>query len=161
MNDWTAQFEEMLKTWTEAQEKIWESFSNSMQGAAAAPGAKLWEQTVAYGEDMFRNMLKGQSDMVERWVDSLKGVEGLPEPALESAKEFRDMVRAWTKTQEQLVTQWFAMLRKLAPAAPTDFWGEPARETLKTWQAATRTILDSQMEWLRTWMKAEGKGGHD
>lgn len=155
--DPTQQMEEMLKTWNDTQKKMWDTFFTTVQSAGGVPANLAWQQTLSMGEELFKNMLNTQSEWIAAWVEGLSGFDGVPAPALESAKQFRDMTRQWTKTQEQLLGNWFAMLKKLAPAQPADVLTSMPQELFKTWQSTTQTIMDTQMEWMRSWTKSARK----
>jgi gas vesicle protein len=155
--DPTQQMEEMIKTWTDTQKKMWDTFFTTVQSAGRMPGNQAWQQTIGMGEELLKGMLNTQSEWIATWVDSLSDFDGVPEPALESAKQFREMTRQWAKTQEQLLGNWFAMLKKLAPAQPADVLMSMPQEMFKTWQSTTQTIMDAQMEWMRSWTKSTRK----
>jgi hypothetical protein len=71
------------------------------------------------------------------------------------------MTAQWNKTQVELLGNWFAFLRKMAPARPTDAWTELPQNMFKSWQETTNTIMDAQTKWMRTWMDQARKPGNE
>lgn len=156
--EWTQQFDDMMKSWTDAQQKAWNSFFDTVQGAGQSPSTKLWLQTLAVGEEMMKNSLKAQADFLAAWIESLGTVPNVPAAALESAKQFQEMAGRWSKTQEQLFENWFGMLRKIAPLPPGETaWADAPQSMFKAWQATTQSIMEAQAEWMRAWTGAAGK----
>jgi hypothetical protein len=156
--EWTQQFEGMMKSWTDAQQKAWNGFFETVQGAGQSPSTKLWLQTLAVGEEMLKNTLKAQVDLLAAWVENLGTVPNVPAAALESAKQFQEMAGRWSMTQEQLFDNWFGMVRKLVPSLPGETaWTDAPQTTFKAWQATTQSIMEAQAEWTRAWMGAASK----
>jgi len=156
--EWTQQFDDMMKSWTDAQQKAWGDFFDTMQGAGQSPGTKLWLQTLAVGEEMLKNTLRAQADFLTAWVDNLGTVPNMPAAALESAKQFQEMAARWSKTQEQLFENWFGMVRKLVTSLPAEpAWADAPQSMFKAWQASTQSIMEAQAEWMRAWMGAASK----
>jgi hypothetical protein len=154
--NWNQQVEDMMKTWTATQEKVWNDFFNTMQGMGKSQSTRMWESTLTVGEDMLKNMLKTQSEWMAAWVDGLGGMEGVPAQVVESARQFQEMAARWNKTQAELLSNWFGMLKKFAPARPSDAWTDMPQNMFKSWQDTTQSIMDAQARWMRSWM---GKGG--
>ena len=150
--NWNQQVEDMMKTWTDTQEKVWNDFFNSVQGMSKSQSARMWESTLGVGEDMLTNMFKMQSEWLAAWVNGLAGMEGVPAQAVESARQFQEMATRWNKTQADLLKNWFGMLKKFAPTRPTDAWTEMPQNMFKSWQDTTESIMDAQVNWMRSWM---------
>lgn len=153
MTDWNKQFEDMMKTWTDTQKKVWDSYFETMQGLNKSQSTRMWESTLTMGEDMFKDMFKTQMQGLTAWVDGLSKMEGVPEPMVESARQLEEMVGRWNKTQSELIANWFGMLKKFAPASPTDAWTDLPQSMFKTWQETTQGIMDAQSKWMSTWME--------
>ncbi len=52
--DWTKQANEMLKTYTSTQQKVWESWASSMQLMTTPQSPEVWQKTV----DTWRGTVK-------------------------------------------------------------------------------------------------------
>jgi len=161
MSDWNSQFEDMMKTWTETQKKVWDSYFDTMQGLNKSQSARMWESTLNMGEEMFKDMLKTQLQGLKAWVDGLSKMEGVPPQMVESAQQFQEMVSRWNKTQGELIENWFGMMKKFAPSTPADSWTEMPQAMFKTWQDATQSIMDAQTKWMNSWMEQTRKSNNE
>ena len=79
--DWTKQSEAMFKAWTDTQQKMWETFSESMAGFGKSPGEKMWAQAIKAGEELVKNSLDAQAAWMKSWSQNFKSLEGMPEQA--------------------------------------------------------------------------------
>lgn len=159
--DWTQQIEDMMKTWTATQQKVWDSFFDSVQNLGKSQSTRVWESTLSVGKDMWKNIFKTQSDWLAAWVEGLASMEGVPPQAVESARQFQEMTARWNSTQVELVENWFNMLKKNVPSQPTDAWTETPQNMFKTWQDTTQSIIDAQIKWTNAWMGQSRKPDHE
>ena len=150
--DWTKQSEEMFATWMQTQQKMWETFSESMSGFGKSPSEKLWQQTIKAGEELVKNTLASQAEWAKTWAESFKSMEGLPEQAHQAVGQFQEMAQRGSETQERLWAAWFGMLKKMDPSQFTGSWGEMPKNPFQVWQDSTKMIMDTQMEWMQAWM---------
>ena len=157
MMDWNTQFEDMMKAWTDTQKKVWDSYFDTIQGFGKSQSTRMWESTLARGEEMLKDMLKTQMQGLTAWVDGLSEMEGVPPQMVESARQFQEMSSRWNKTQSELIENWFGMMKKFAPVSPADSWAEMPQTMFKTWQETTQGIMDAQTKWMRSWMEQTGK----
>ena len=157
MMNWTTQFEDMMKAWTDTQKKVWDGYFDTMQGLNKSQGTRMWESTLTMGEEILKDMLKTQMQGLSAWVDGLSKMEGAPAQMVESARQFQEMSTRWNKTQAELIENWFGMLKKFAPVSPTDTWTEMPQTMLKTWQETTQSVMDAQTKWMRSWMEQTRK----
>lgn len=150
--DWTKQSEAMFKAWTDTQEKMWENFSESMAGFGKSPGEKMWAQAIKAGEELVKNSLTAQAEWMKSWSENFKSLEGMPEQAAQAMAQFQEMTERWTATQGKLWGAWFEMLKKFDPSQFTGSWAEMPKDPFQVWQESTKMVMDTQMEWVKTWM---------
>ena len=150
--DWTKQSEEILKAWTDTQTKMWAAFAESFSGFGKTPSQRVWEQTITNGEELIKNTLTTQKDWLKAWADNLKSLEGMPEQAGDALKQFQEMMQRWADTQEKLWAAWFGFLKKFDPTKMTSAWGETTQNPFEFWQETTKQAMDTQMEWMKSWM---------
>jgi len=150
--DWFKQSEEMFKAWTDTQQKMWETFSENVTNYGKSPGEKMWSQAINAGEELVKNSLTAQAEWMTSWSDSFKSMEGIPEQAAKSIDQFKEMTERWVTTQENLWSAWFEMLKKLDPSQFTPAWTEMPKNPFQVWQDSTKMVMDTQMEWMKTWM---------
>lgn len=122
------QGDDLLTTWTKAQQKLWESLaaalSNSRQDdgkelvkAAQRGGLAAWEAAV-------QQSLKAQEIWLEQWCKQTQ----LANPELTRASdELRGIMQSWISTQTQMWENWFSLLRNYSSSMPQP---EDALETL-------------------------------
>ncbi len=149
--NWTQQFEDMMKNWTDMQKKVWDNFFETMGGLGKSQSSKAWEHTVSVGEDALKNMFKTQAEWIGAWIEGLSAIEGMPEAALQAARQFQEMAKRWNTTQEELWANWFKMVKNFDPARMATGWSEPP-DLFKTFQETTQKIIETQTEWMRSWM---------
>lgn len=149
--DWSDQMEGMMKTWMNTQKSMWNSFFEAMQGASKSQGSKIWDQTLNIGEQAMDNLFKAQEEWMQAWVDGLDKIEGMPEAGITYAKQFQEMARQWSETQKKLWATWLGNLRSFDPEKRPGSWESSMDNLLNTWQEATRKIMDTQAEWMRSW----------
>ena len=58
--EWAKQSEEMLKTWTETQKKVWDDCLKAMQGFGKSPSTEVWEKTVDTWNQTIQKVLDAQ-----------------------------------------------------------------------------------------------------
>jgi hypothetical protein len=150
--DWTKQNEAMFKAWTETQQKMWEAYSESISQFGKSPGEKVWGQTAKAGEELVKNSLAAQVEWMKSWAENFKSLDGMPQQATEAIAQFLEMTERWSATQEKLWAAWFEMLKKLDPSQFTGSWAKASQNPFQVWQDSTKVVMDTQMEWMRTWM---------
>jgi hypothetical protein len=142
----------MFKAWTDTQEKMWQAYSENISDFGKSPGEKMWGQTIKAGEDLVKNSLAAQVEWMNAWAENFKSLDGIPEQATESVTQFQEMTERWAATQEKLWAAWFDMLKKLDPSQFSGSWGEMPKNPFQVWQDSTKMVMDTQMEWMQTWM---------
>jgi len=155
--EWTKQTEEMFKSWTDVQTKMWNDWLKAMQGLGRSPSSQAWEKTVDAWEESIRKTLDSQVEWAQRWAESFTTGKGAPKEMVEGAKQGQEMIGRWTDTQKQLWTRWFQIVKKLDPSsAPGGDWGREGQKLVQGWQDAIQKALDQQAESVRRWTAAQG-----
>jgi len=147
--EWAKQSEEMLKTWTETQKKMWDDWMKAMQGLGTSPSTEVWEKTVDSWNQTIQRLLDAQVEGARHWVENLTTAKGTPEETAEWAKRGQDIITRWTETQKQLWGSWFEVIKKL-DASNMMNWTRDGQKFIQSWQETIQKALDSQAEWLRT-----------
>lgn len=142
--------EDILKTWTDAQKRLWESL------CAAVPlqppvGIEAWRETylknLASWEAAIRRSLEQEAAWVEEWVQRVAQEKGTPEVMAIWVRQMEEVLQRWVQTQNQWWSEYFSVLRRgggftepdragaeSAPAAepPTTAEPAPAAEPVST-----------------------------
>ncbi len=157
--DWNRQAEDMIKTWTGAQQKMWESWLSAMQGMSpAASSQEAWEKSVEVWSESVQNALEAQVAWTKFWADSMTTGTNTPKEVTDWSNQVLDMMKRWTETQKQLSESWFDSVKKADPTSMTTTWSnEEAQRVVQSWQEAAQKILEAQMGWLRIWTAAQSQ----
>jgi hypothetical protein len=150
--DWTKQNEEMFNTWKQAQTKMWEAYTESVSNFGKSPSEKAWDQAIAAGNELIKNSLISQADWLKAWVDNIKKLDGLPDQATVALDQFQEMNASWVATQEKLWGAWFEMLKKIDPGQFSGTWSNLPKDPFQSWQESTKVVMDTQMEWMQSWI---------
>jgi len=150
--DWTKQAEEMLKTWTSAQQSMWDSWVKTMQGLGTTNVGETWEKSVETWRDSVKRALEAQTTWTQFWTDSITSGPGATKQASEWSKQLLDITKRWTDTQSQLWDSLFETIKKTDPTKVSQSWNtEELQKIVQTWQDAAQKAMEAQMEWTRMW----------
>jgi hypothetical protein len=174
--DWSKQANEMIKTWTGTQQKVWETWMSSMQQLAAAPQSpEVWQKTVETWRGTVKQALESQVELTRLWAEGVAAsavnmpaapsVPGLPAAVnpstamVEWTRQMLELTRSWTETQVRFSENWFDLLKKAEPAAMAQSWDAgQAQKIMATWQEAAQKAVDAQTEFSKLVMKATAAG---
>ena len=113
--------EDILKTWTDAQKRLWESL------CAAVPlqppvGIEAWRETylknLASWEAAVRRSLEQEAAWVEEWVRRVAHEKGTPDMMATWIRQMEEVLQRWVQTQNQWWNDYFALLRHGGFAQP-------------------------------------------
>ena len=147
--EWAKQSEEMLRTWTETQKKMWDDWMKAVQGLGKSPSTEVWEKTVDSWNQTIQRLLDAQVEGARHWVENFTTAKGTPEETAEWAKRGQDIITRWTETQKQLWGSWFEVIKKLDASNMTN-WTRDGQKFIQSWQETIQKALDAQVEWVRT-----------
>ena len=167
--DWSKQANEMVKTWTGTQQKVWEAWISSMQQLSAAPQSpETWQKTVETWQGTVRQVLESQVELTRLWAEgvaaaavnmpSTPSVPGAPSPSgamVDWTRQMLELTRSWTETQVRFSENWFDLLKKAEPTAVVQGWDAgQAQKIMDTWQEAAQKAVDAQNEFSKLVTKA-------
>lgn len=147
--EWAKQSEEILKTWTDAQKKMWDDCTKAMQGFGKSPSAEVWAQTVDTCSQTIQKVLDAQVEAARLWAENVTTAKGSPQEVAEWAKQGQEMITRLTETQRQLWGNWFEFVKKL-DASNILNWTRDGQKFVQSWQETIQKALNAQAEWLRT-----------
>jgi len=174
--DWTKQANDMIKTWTGTQQKVWDTWLNSVQLAATPQSPESWQKTVETWRGTVKQALESQLQLTQMWAEGvaaasvsmpavpglpsipgLPGLPGMPTTPVDVTRQMLEMTRSWTDTQVRFSENWFDMLKKVDPAAITQSWDlSQAQKIMTTWQDAAQKAIEAQNEFGRLVVSASG-----
>ena len=96
--DWQKQANDMIKTWTSTQQKVWETWVNSMQLAATPQTPEAWQKTVDTWRGTVKQALESQVELTRLWAESIAAASvSMPNtPSRIVAMSFCEP-RSWTR----------------------------------------------------------------
>lgn len=151
--DWTKQANDMLKTWTGTQQKVWESWVDTMQVSATTPSQEAWQKTVETWRGTVKQALASQVDLTRMWAESVNALPnkaGVSAPAgmADFTNNMLEMTKVFTETQTRFSENYFEMLKKADMGALAQMWNpSQAQKIMETWQEATHKAAEAQAEW--------------
>ena len=115
MNPWLP--EEIFKTWTEAQKRLWETLCAALpfrppEGVAA--WREAYEQNLDHWQAAVQRSLEQETAWVEEWVQrvAVTRAEGAPERIALWTQQMEEVLHRWIATQNQWWNDYFALLRQ-------------------------------------------------
>lgn len=170
--DWQKQANEMIRTWTGTQQKVWETWTSSMQLMATPQSPEAWQRTVETWRGTVKQALESQVELTRLWAEgvaasavnmpstpSVPGVPAMPAGSsaamVEWTRQMLEMTRAWTETQVRFSENWFELLKKAEPGALSQSWdANQAQRIMATWQDAAQKAVEAQNEFSKMVLKA-------
>ncbi|EFO79170.1 hypothetical protein OSCT_3003 [Oscillochloris trichoides DG-6] len=164
----------MIKTWTGTQQKVWDSWLNSMQLMSTPQSPETWQKMVETWRGTVKQALESQLQLTQMWAESvaaasvsmpavpgmpampaLPSVPGVPSNPVEMTRQVLEMTRAMTDTQVRFSENWFDLLKKADPTTMMQTWDiNQAQKIIATWQDAAQKAIDAQNEFGRMVAKA-------
>jgi class III poly(R)-hydroxyalkanoic acid synthase PhaE subunit len=161
MGDWIEEAEQMLKTWTQAQKNVWDSwqdFAGRVGGAAPTPrefamnpmewlqqSMSAWTDSTGVAGDAGRQVLVSQLSMM-RNLDMLTKAWQTVAPMLDAGKDWRAPLSDFT-------SNWFRQLT----GAPQGLY-ETSKDTASLFQSYMNLWGSLLRPWLSSALEATGSG---
>ena len=91
--NWATQSEEMLKSWTESQQKMWDSWMKMMTPTGAQSSmSDLWTQSVEAWEAAIKNAAGTQTEWMKMWLESLEDMPNVPDEVIKGLTQYEFLV---------------------------------------------------------------------
>lgn len=107
--------EDIFKSWTEAQKRLWDSLCSAVPFQPPA-GVEAWLDTypknLATWEAAVRKTLAQEASWVRQWVDQVAREKGAPEIMTVWVRQMEEVLQRWVQTQNQWWDEYFAVLRR-------------------------------------------------
>jgi len=107
--------EDIFKTWTDAQKRLWESLCAAVPFQPPA-GVETWRETylknLSAWEGAVKKTLSQEADWVKQWVHQIAQEKGTPEMMSAWVLQMEDVLQRWIQTQNQWWDDYFAVLRR-------------------------------------------------
>ncbi len=107
--------EDILKSWTDAQKRLWESLCSSVP-LRPPKGVEAWREAylknLASWEAAVQHSLAQEAAWVEEWVRRVAQEKGTPELMAPWVRQMEEVLQRWIQTQTQWWNDYFALLRR-------------------------------------------------
>ncbi|MBE2294988.1 MAG: hypothetical protein IAF00_08545 [Phycisphaerales bacterium] len=121
--------EETIKTWTDAQRRLWESLCSTVPFQPPA-GVEAWRETYLHNltswESVVKQTLAQEAAWVEQWVRRIAHEKGTPEVMASWVRQMEEVLQRWIQSQNQWWDEYFAVLRRGGLAKPDQMGDEMA-----------------------------------
>jgi len=113
--------EDIFKSWTDAQKRLWESLCSAVPFQPPA-GVEAWRETylknLTTWESAVKKTLEQEVAWVEQWVHRVAEERGTPEMMTAWVRQMEEVLQRWIQTQNQWWEEYFAVLRRGGLAYP-------------------------------------------
>ena len=107
--------EDVIKTWTDAQKRLWESLCSAVPFQPPA-GVEAWRDTylknLATWESAVKQTLNQEAAWVEQWVQKVAREKGTPEMMAAWVRQMEEVLQRWIQSQNQWWDEYFSVLRR-------------------------------------------------
>lgn len=150
--EWTKQVEEMSKTWTDTQQKMWENWAEMAKSASTSQAQLSWETMLDTWQNALQQTLDAQSEGVRMWTNGITALPNVPQGTNEWSHTFQEMTSRWNDTQKQLWFNWFEMAKSFDPSkVATGEANFDNKQMMEFWQESAQTINKAQTDWMKMW----------
>ncbi len=107
--------EETIKTWTDAQKRLWESLCSAVPFQPPV-GVEAWRETylknLTTWESAVRQTLEQEAAWVQQWVQRVAHEKGTPEMMASWVRQMEEVLQRWIQSQNQWWDEYFSVLRR-------------------------------------------------
>ena len=156
-NDWLTQTQELMQTWTKAQQALWENWRSLMPTMSAQPASEEWKQAVTAWKDVMQRSLNAQADFVKFWSESMTAMPLMGKQMEEMSTLIVETTQRWTNVQNEIWSNWLDAVAKADAAAMAQNWDEGTRKAFDAWRETVNSAIEAQRKMMETWMSSTGE----
>src|SRR5947209_13621662 len=143
--------ESLLKTWSEAQQRVLAGWLDLVQGTEGPSRVTTWNETVKAWQTVVQETLDAQVRWLRDWTGRVQVTSGSPTELRKNVQQAQVLLLRWTEAQQQLWQGWFHLVQHLGPLLEA---GSQADEhLLHTVRESGQAIINAQTEWMGRWTK--------
>ena len=157
MADWSKQTDELLQSWTKAQQQLWDTWKAAIPTNGTTQAFEAWEKVIDFWKEAIDKSFSAQAEWANMWANSIKSQPGAPKELGAWTEQVVSTMKTWTDSQSQL---WQSMLDSMKQANPDVFvkrMDETAQTAFKAWQEAVGKAVDAQRELSAYWTGSKAK----
>ena len=157
MADWSKQTDELLQSWTKAQQQLWDTWKAAIPTNGTTQAFEAWEKVIDFWKEAIDKSFSAQAEWANMWANSIKSQPGAPKELGAWTEQVVSTMKTWTDSQAQL---WQAMLdstKQASPEALVKRLDENTQAAFKAWQDAVSRAVDAQRELSSYWTGTKAK----
>lgn len=144
--DWSKQTQDMLKSWSETQKKMWDAWLSGLQATGPSAATDAWQKTIDTWQKSVNDTFDAQARLTKLWLQGLKSTPAGTGSAAEWTKQAEQMFERLQHSQRQLWESCFTALKKADLRKMPGAWEQQARQIFQNWQDAARRAMEAQAE---------------
>ena len=143
--------ESLLKTWSEAQQKVLAGWLDLVQETERPSPLTAWNETVKAWQTTVQETLDAQARWLHDWTGRVQATSGSPTDLRKNVQHAQQFLLRWTEAQQRLWQGWFRLIQDLGPLLEA---GSPAdKNLLHALRESGQAFIDAQTEWGRRWTR--------
>src|SRR5947209_17767457 len=141
--------ESLLKTWSEAQQRVLAGWLDLVQGTEGPSRVTTWNETVKAWQTVVQETLDAQARWLRDWTGRVQVTSGSPTDLRKNVQQAQVLLLRWTEAQQHLWQGWFHLIQQLGPLLDSDY--QVDKPLLYRLQESAQAIIIVQSEWVRLW----------
>src|SRR5437660_12605748 len=143
--------ENLLKTWSETQQKLLTDWLDTMRKLGGTPTLELWTKTVDAWQSSVKETVDARAEYTRQLTETLAKAKGTPEEFRELAREGREQLQHWAEAERDLWKGWFDVAREINFRPEPGTGAQAGKDLLQLWQESTHKMIDTQAALIRRW----------
>ena len=143
--------ENLLKTWSETQQKLLTDWLDTMRKLGGTPTLELWTKTVDAWQSSVKETVDARAESTRQLIETLTTAKGTPEELRELARQEREQLQHWTEAERDLWQGWFNVAREINFRPEPGAGAQAGKDLVQLWQDSAHKMIDTQADLVRRW----------
>jgi len=146
---WQKQMEEMVRSWTDTQRRMWDQWMDSVK--TMAPGTENVQKEYHRQLDAWEESVQTALARQQEWAESLAADTGNDERQRELAEQWmaqaQETMRSWTEAQSQMWNNWVENMGDMESMSGSGQRPYGTEDVMKAWQQAADQAQRTMQQW--------------
>lgn len=143
---WNEQVEPLIKSAMESQQKLWNTWTEAVQGSTPSGPVELWQNMLTTWRRAMDAAWEMQGQFLKTWSSSTTQFSAVPKELSDQAEQARALIENWTRMQRESWDRWLAALQEADPEKIGQVWQTQGGDLMKTVQENTEKMIALQQE---------------
>jgi len=143
--------ESMLKTWSEAQQKLLTDWLDTLRKLGGTPTLEFWTKTVDAWQSSVKETIDARAEWARQWTETLANAKGTPEELRDLASKGQEQLQQWAEAERDLWQGWFNIARHINFRPEPGAGAQAGRDLVQLWQESAHKMIDAQASLVRRW----------